>query len=266
MEFRFRAVDRRPPAYFSPSPSSSNGTFFQQPPRVATNQFMERRPNAELMRNGMVERQIEKDLIRAEIMGRRRRALEYEVMRELMMERETTMHIANRIGGRPVEERPIMQLQVQPRVAPFPLLNEFDNRRGEERFLLPARSVFDPPLLSRQVSETSLLPVPDYKRAPEDNFIMLNKGEPKKLREKRKGSPGGGGLKKKGKKELSCALCQMKKEARPARKAGVLPRTPRVKSPSENHQVQEHNHAGRVKGYAGRANAGEYFLSKFFLP
>ncbi|EOY29520.1 Uncharacterized protein TCM_037031 [Theobroma cacao] len=148
MEFKFRAVDKRPPNCFSYSSSSFNylsGQAFRPNPRF---DFNRSRPD-------QVQRELEKAQIREEIIASeiaRRRALEAEVRREMMAEREmAAMHMA-RETGLSFEHRLTMRLD--PR---RPFMHHFSNHhrwRSEERLdLLPPLPPPPPPMLPSRVTE-----------------------------------------------------------------------------------------------------------------
>ncbi|KAF2310896.1 hypothetical protein GH714_018243 [Hevea brasiliensis] len=171
------------------------------------------------MRNKTLQREIEKERIREEIIAKEIawRVLQAEVRRELMMEREMAMRVGDgEGGGSTFGERPTMRLEPRPW---FPFMNQFDNRRLEELSAFHGRGVFDWWLQSPRVSEALVAPV--VKPALEDNkdkLIVLAKPDPNHCGAKRKAAtpPEGGaaglpyaGLKKKLKEDWSCALCQV---------------------------------------------------------
>ncbi|KAF2317013.1 hypothetical protein GH714_010541 [Hevea brasiliensis] len=120
------------------------------------------------MRNQTLQCEIEKQRIREEIIAKeiaRRRVLEAEVRRELMMEREMAMRVGIRDGGLSSEERLTMRLE---QGAWFPCVNQFDNRRLEDRSAFHGHGVFDQwPRLSEA------LVLPDVKPVSEDNKDKL---------------------------------------------------------------------------------------------
>ncbi|KAJ9141179.1 hypothetical protein P3X46_031748 [Hevea brasiliensis] len=216
MEFKFRAVDGRSPAQL---PSSSTIGFFSAQAFGANYPNIDPRLSPELMRNKTLQREIEKERIREEIIAKEIawRVLQAEVRRELMMEREMAMRVGDgEGGGSTFGERPTMRLEPRPW---FPFMNQFDNRRLEELSAFHGRGVFDWWLQSPRVSEALVAPV--VKPALEDNkdkLIVLAKPDPNHCGAKRKAAtpPEGGaaglpyaGLKKKLKEDWSCALCQV---------------------------------------------------------
>ncbi|KAJ9162953.1 hypothetical protein P3X46_022683 [Hevea brasiliensis] len=213
MEFKFRAVDGKPPTLFS---SSSTLGYFSEEAFRANYPNIDPRQNPELMRNQTLQCEIEKQRIREEIIAKeiaRRRVLEAEVRRELMMEREMAMRVGIRDGGLSSEERLTMRLE---QGAWFPCVNQFDNRRLEDRSAFHGHGVFDQwPRLSEA------LVLPDVKPVSEDNkdkLIVLAKPNSNLCGAKRKAAtpPEQGavglpdaGLKKIPKEEWNCTLCNV---------------------------------------------------------
>ncbi|XVE97451.1 hypothetical protein REPUB_Repub03eG0020900 [Reevesia pubescens] len=196
MEFKFRAVDHRPPNYFPP-PSSS---FNPDPTRLE-----------------LEKAQIREEIIASEIA--RRRALEAEVRRELMMEWEmAARHIASEPGLSFVH-RLIMQVDPRP-----PLMQPHFNInrhcwRPEQLlnwFPPPPPSL---PMLPPRVTEVLDTEVKDASEGNKNKLIILAKPDPNHvIGAKRKTPPPAGtgelmlpliSLKVKPNKEWSCAICQV---------------------------------------------------------
>ncbi|XP_021814007.1 uncharacterized protein LOC110756842 isoform X2 [Prunus avium] len=95
MEFNFRSLDKRSP----PPLPSTLGYFSQHPHALRATQQTQTAP--------MIERQLEKEKIREEIMAaERRRLLEAEVRRELMLERDIAMRRAAAADGLAFDHHP----------------------------------------------------------------------------------------------------------------------------------------------------------------
>ncbi|OAY46888.2 uncharacterized protein LOC110618338 isoform X2 [Manihot esculenta] len=171
------------------------------------------------MRNQTLLREIEKERIRQEIIAEeiaRRRVLEAEVRRELMMERELPMRLGIGDGGSSFDGRLTMRLEPGPW---FPFPSRFYDRWVEERSAFHGRGVVDQGLQRPRLSEA--LVSPDVKSASKDDenkLIVLAKPNPNLCGAKRKAETppegGSGGLpdadlKKIPKEEWSCALCQV---------------------------------------------------------
>ncbi|XP_017983231.1 PREDICTED: uncharacterized protein LOC18587823 [Theobroma cacao] len=212
MEFKFRAVDKRPPNCFSYSSSSFNylsGQAFRPNPRF---DFNRSRPD-------QVQRELEKAQIREEIIASeiaRRRALEAEVRREMMAEREmAAMHMA-RETALSFEHRLTMRLD--PR---RPFMHHFSNHHrwwSEERLdLLPPLPPPPPPMLPSRVTEVLDTQMKATSEGNKNKLIILAKPDPNRVvGAKRKTPPLAGelplpliNLKKKPDEEWSCAVCQV---------------------------------------------------------
>ncbi|XP_034225015.1 uncharacterized protein LOC117634858 isoform X2 [Prunus dulcis] len=95
MEFNFRSLDKR-----SPPPLPSTLGYFSQHPHAL-------RATQQTQTAAMIERQLEKEKIREEIMAaERRRLLEVEVRRELMLERDIVMRRAAAADGLAFDHHP----------------------------------------------------------------------------------------------------------------------------------------------------------------
>ncbi|XP_008243010.1 PREDICTED: uncharacterized protein LOC103341283 isoform X2 [Prunus mume] len=95
MEFNFRSLDKR-----SPPPLPSTLGYFSQHPHAL-------RATQQTQTAAMIERQLEKEKIREEIMAaERRRLLEAEVRRELMLERDIAMRRAAAADGLAFDHHP----------------------------------------------------------------------------------------------------------------------------------------------------------------
>ncbi|KAB1211963.1 hypothetical protein CJ030_MR5G023729 [Morella rubra] len=205
MEFRFRAVDDRQPMYRSPASIASHFTdqALRGNPMVSAGlSTMDLRPNPEQMRNPndfreAIQWELEKDRIREEILVAeivRRRVIEAEVRRELMMEREMVMQkLTATAVGLSVEERLAMRL---------------DSR-------LPLLHPLDCSVLRRLSSQFDMFPMPrlpdamgfDIKPPSKINKDKLAKPNPNLSGAKWKaGTPFAW---KKPEEEWSCALCQV---------------------------------------------------------
>ncbi|TQD71460.1 hypothetical protein C1H46_043014 [Malus baccata] len=250
MEFKFRSVDERPPP---PSPSSAVSYFSAEqaafrgqtaalitstlaaistqpnfaPPRTPPPAIF-RNPNMRLnldwaqnprsVRDELIERQLEKEMIREEIIAAeiaRRWALEAEVRRELMLEREIAMRRPAGEGLGFDQDR-FGAMRFDHRVYhPFD-----DDRFGF--FASRAPAAFDSFTWRRQPEPltngfNSLpAPPPTLDLNNKDKLIILAKPDPNLSGVKRKTPPTVSaselppfGLKKKPKEEWSCALCHV---------------------------------------------------------
>ncbi|EEF33001.1 hypothetical protein RCOM_0623850 [Ricinus communis] len=216
MEFRFRAADSRPPEYFF-HPSSSGTAYFSEHAFRANYHVIDSTQDSDLMRNEMLHREMEKDRIREQIimeeMTMRRRILEAEVRREMMIEREIAMRAVGGYNDDSYEET------LEPTIlAPqFHFMNQLNNRRVEDRPAFPGRGFLDHS--PRRLSEAWA--GPDVNAAKENSkgkVVVLAKPDPNLFGVKRKAAtpPVGGThelpctvLKKKPKEEWSCALCRV---------------------------------------------------------
>ncbi|XP_068343609.1 uncharacterized protein [Pyrus communis] len=250
MEFKFRSVDERPPP---PSPSSTVSYFSSEqaafrgqtaalitstlatistqpnfaprrtpPPSIFWNPAMrlnlDPAQNPRSVYDEMIERQLEKEMIREEIIASeiaRRRALEVEVRRELMLEREIAMRRPAGEGLGFDEDR-FGAMRFDHRVRhPFD-----DDRFGFLASHAPA--TFDSftwrqqpePLTNGFKSHPASPPALDLNN--KDKLIKLAKPDPNLSGVKRKTPPTVSaselppfGLKKKPKEEWSCALCHV---------------------------------------------------------
>ncbi|XP_050203937.1 uncharacterized protein LOC126653969 [Mercurialis annua] len=209
MEFKFRAVDGRPPACFA-QPSSSTVSYFSQHSLQEDYPLMH--PDPDLMGIEEMNREIEKERIREEILHeekmRRRCILEAEVRRELMIERG--------LGALSFDNRIVMRFEPT-RPSPFHVINQFDRRS----WLNDGRPAFP----STELSQQPLQRLPQGPRivsdvTPDNNkskLIVLGKPDPNLFGLKRKAvtPPGGDAVEipyscsKKPREEWSCALCQV---------------------------------------------------------
>ncbi|GAV83205.1 zf-met domain-containing protein [Cephalotus follicularis] len=206
MEFKFRAVDDRPPTYLPPSPSV--GFFTEQELRSDNPHSLSGYRNSNDFHE-VIQREMEKEQIREEILARRvarRRLLEAEVRRELEAER-----------GLYFEER--LATRFEPRL---PFVNHFEKRGwldDRHGFSGPGGAFNGlsplPPLPDPVGSEINKAPSEVNKK---DKSIILAKPNPRMNGLKRKAlippAAGAGdlplfGIKKKPKEEWSCALCQV---------------------------------------------------------
>ncbi|KAB1211964.1 hypothetical protein CJ030_MR5G023728 [Morella rubra] len=205
MEFKFRAVDDRKPMYHSPASPASHFTeqALRGNPMVSAGlSTMDPRPNPEQMRNPndfreAIQWELEKERIREEILVAdivRRRVIEAEVRRELMIEREMVMQKPTATAvGLSVEERLPMRL---------------DSR-------LPLLHPLDCSVLRRLSSQFDMFPMPrlrdamgfDIKPPSKINNDKLAKPNPNLSGAKWKASTPF--VLKKPKEEWSCALCQV---------------------------------------------------------
>ncbi|KAH9768697.1 hypothetical protein KPL71_011698 [Citrus sinensis] len=139
MEFKFREIDDRTTPYrSSPSPSSQSSSYLSDQ-ALRGNYSMD--PN--FLNNPRhfytIQREIEKQIIRHEIITHeiitaeveRRRLLEEEVRRELMIEREMAMYRAREMGLS-IDDRFSMQLHTS-----YPLMHQSNNCWLEDRFPFP---------------------------------------------------------------------------------------------------------------------------------
>lgn len=224
MEFKFRAVDDRPP-YLSSSPSMIN-YFTEQALRAGYSNngilLNELLSNPSDMREA-IQRELEKERIREEIIAReiaRRRLLEAEVRRELLMEQELML-------TKTEFKSPVSSAM---RLDRFPLFHQSDSRALQERL---SRSLAQRLALQARQEMLAALETgtsfqrgveaagPEVKPFPEvnkDRVILLPKPGQNLSGAKRKATtpPTVGvnelssvGSKKKLKEEWSCALCQV---------------------------------------------------------
>ncbi|KAL5772928.1 hypothetical protein ACOSQ2_012852 [Xanthoceras sorbifolium] len=217
MEFKFRAGDDRPPPNLSAS-SSSMSFFSEQALRANYSTD----PNFIRSQIEMytIQREIEKEKIRLEIIAAenvRRRLLEEEVRRELMMERETAGRVSSETGLS-TEESHTTQLDLR-----FPFKHKLDNVLLEDRLAFPEnRSLgFGLDMLPPIFPQLSDAVMDENKSIVEVNkkgkLIMLAKPDPNLCGIKRKAEtlPAAPGelpftnMKKKAKEEWSCALCEV---------------------------------------------------------
>ncbi|XP_065631914.1 uncharacterized protein LOC112025121 isoform X3 [Quercus suber] len=214
MEFKFRAVDDRPPPPPPPHPTAPSTFNYvsKQALRVSAGfSTTSPRPNLEQIQNpndtreAIVQRELEKARIREEIIAAeitRRRLLEAEVRRELMIEREMALRRLSAEGRISVEYG--LSMHTFDGGFAFPsCINAFDMFP----MLPPPRLPEAMPVNVRPPSETN-----------KDKLIVLAKPAPNISGAKRKAetaSAGGTselppfGLKKRPKEEWSCAICQV---------------------------------------------------------
>ncbi|KAL7237514.1 hypothetical protein ACSBR2_003753 [Camellia fascicularis] len=142
MEFKFRAIDEQASTYLPPPSSSSSSSisyFTEQALRAGYSGPDFGRP-AEFFRNPndvreAIQRELEKQRIREEIVAgeiARKRLLEAEVRREMLMEREMALRGAERFSlfsG----SAAVSAMQFEPRLS---LLHQSDGRSLEERLAL----------------------------------------------------------------------------------------------------------------------------------
>ncbi|XP_059454459.1 uncharacterized protein LOC132184738 isoform X2 [Corylus avellana] len=207
MEFKFRAVDERPP--ICPNPPSSISYFTEHALRG---------PGP--MRNPgdvreAIEWELEKDRIREELIVAdiaRRRVLEAEVRTALMIEREMAMRRLAATAtpeGLSLEER--LAMRFDPRLPQ--LIHPF------ESFAFPGcgGAIDTFPMMPRLL-EAMPLDIKPPREINKDKLIVLAKPDPNLSGTKRKAvtPPAGStselppfGLKKRPKEEWSCALCQV---------------------------------------------------------
>ncbi|KAB2614354.1 hypothetical protein D8674_043028 [Pyrus ussuriensis x Pyrus communis] len=224
MEFKFRSVDERPP----PPPSPAGCYFSCYQPAFGGQIAMFRNPDMRLnldplhnprsVHDEMIERQLEKERIREEIIAAeivRRQALEAEVRRELMLEREIAMRRPS-VEGLGFDQVRFGAVRFDQRVHhPFD-----DDQFGLFASLAPA--AFDrgtwrrqqEPLTNGFKAIPAPPPVSDLNN--KDKLILLAKPDPNLSGVRRKTPPTVGaselppfGLKKKPKEEWSCALCHV---------------------------------------------------------
>ncbi|XWS17794.1 hypothetical protein CRYUN_Cryun33cG0098300 [Craigia yunnanensis] len=207
MEFRFRAVDHRPPnhfSYFSSSFNSLSGQGF--------------RPNPNFNQPDPILWELEKAQIREEIIASeiaRRRALEAEVRRELMAEWEMAARHRARATGLSLDHRLTMRFDHR-----LPFMHHFNNDHhrwwpGERFNFFPP----PPPMLPPRVPEVLDTEVKDSSEGSKNKLIILAKPDPNRIiGAKRKTPPPAGAgelplplinLKKKPNEEWSCAICQV---------------------------------------------------------
>ncbi|XP_052295354.1 uncharacterized protein LOC102608936 isoform X3 [Citrus sinensis] len=220
MEFKFREIDDRTTPYrSSPSPSSQSSSYLSDQ-ALRGNYSMD--PN--FLNNPRhfytIQREIEKQIIRHEIITHeiitaeveRRRLLEEEVRRELMIEREMAMYRAREMGLS-IDDRFSMQLHTS-----YPLMHQSNNCWLEDRFPFP----WNP---SMGFGHNGLPPnfLPHFSNGPwsglevnkKDKLIMLPKPDSNTCGSKKKAAtpPAGSGelpsTNSNKPKEWSCALCQV---------------------------------------------------------
>ncbi|XP_022728839.1 uncharacterized protein LOC111284446 [Durio zibethinus] len=210
MEFKFRAVDKRQPNYFLPSSSSFN---------PSSGQGIRPNPNFNRNRPDSIQWELEKAQIREEIIASemaRRRALEAEVRRELMAEREMAAWHRARETSLPFEH--MLTVRLDPRL-PF-MHHHFNNHhrwRPEQSF-----NLFPPPplpMMPPQLTEILDSEVKDTSEGNKNKLIILAKPDPNRVvGAKRKTPPPAGtgelplpliSLKKIPNEEWSCAICQV---------------------------------------------------------
>ncbi|KAF3958014.1 hypothetical protein CMV_017027 [Castanea mollissima] len=214
MEFKFRAVDDRPPPPPPPHPTapSTSNYVSKQALRVSAGfSTTNPRPNLEQIQipndtqEAIVQRELEKAQIREEIIAAeitRRRLLEAEVRRELMIEREMALRRLSAEGGISFEYG--LSMHTFEGGFAFPsCINAFNMFPMLPLLRLPEAMPVD----VRPPSETN-----------KDKLIVLAKPTPNVSGAKRKAetaSAGGTselppfGLKKRPKEEWSCAICQV---------------------------------------------------------
>ncbi|KAH9704137.1 hypothetical protein KPL70_011342 [Citrus sinensis] len=219
MEFKFREIDDRTTPYrSSPSPSSQSSSYLSDQ-ALRGNYSMD--PN--FLNNPRhfytIQREIEKQIIRHEIITHeiitaeveRRRLLEEEVRRELMIEREMAMYRAREMGLS-IDDRFSMQLHTS-----YPLMHQSNNCWLEDRFPFP----WNP---SMGFGHNGLPPnfLPHFSNGPwsglevnkKDKLIMLVKPYPNLCGSKQEAAtlPAGSGelplTSSKKPTDWSCALCQ----------------------------------------------------------
>ncbi|KAH9704141.1 hypothetical protein KPL70_011342 [Citrus sinensis] len=220
MEFKFREIDDRTTPYrSSPSPSSQSSSYLSDQ-ALRGNYSMD--PN--FLNNPRhfytIQREIEKQIIRHEIITHeiitaeveRRRLLEEEVRRELMIEREMAMYRAREMGLS-IDDRFSMQLHTS-----YPLMHQSNNCWLEDRFPFP----WNP---SMGFGHNGLPPnfLPHFSNGPwsglevnkKDKLIMLPKPDSNTCGSKKKAAtpPAGSGelpsTSSNKSKEWSCVLCQV---------------------------------------------------------
>ncbi|KAH9768699.1 hypothetical protein KPL71_011698 [Citrus sinensis] len=220
MEFKFREIDDRTTPYrSSPSPSSQSSSYLSDQ-ALRGNYSMD--PN--FLNNPRhfytIQREIEKQIIRHEIITHeiitaeveRRRLLEEEVRRELMIEREMAMYRAREMGLS-IDDRFSMQLHTS-----YPLMHQSNNCWLEDRFPFP----WNP---SMGFEHNGLPPnfLPHFSNGPwsglevnkKDKLIMLPKPDTSVCGSKQKAAtpPAGSGelpsTSSNKSKEWSCVLCQV---------------------------------------------------------
>ncbi|XWS26237.1 hypothetical protein CRYUN_Cryun26dG0014300 [Craigia yunnanensis] len=207
MEFKFRAVDNRPPNHFSFSSSSFNSLSGQG--------F---RPHPNFNRPDPIQWELEKAQIREEIIASeivRRRALEAEVRRELMAEWEMAARHRARETGLSFEHRLTMRLDHR-----LPFMHHFNN--NHHRWRLQERSNFLPPplpMLPPRVTDVLDTEVKGTSEGNKNKLIIMAKPNPNYVvGAKRKTPPPAGAgelplplisLKRKPNEEWSCAICQV---------------------------------------------------------
>ncbi|KAL5547523.1 hypothetical protein UlMin_002754 [Ulmus minor] len=212
MEFKFRAVDDRPPS--NPSPSSSFNFLSEQALRADFSTSV-LKPNLDQMRNPNDLRELikrEEELVREEILLAeiaKRRALELEVRREVIsLERELYMRRAASEGFS-FQDR-LATMQCDPRLRLIHSINE----RLAFSSCSATFNAFPSARLSNDIAPKLDNPLESNK----DKVILLAKPDPNTFVAKRKAEtpPEVGanelhpfGLKKKPKEDWSCALCQV---------------------------------------------------------
>ncbi|THF97320.1 hypothetical protein TEA_013075 [Camellia sinensis var. sinensis] len=137
MEFKFRAIDEQASTYLPPPSSSSSSISYFTEQALRGPDFG--RP-AEFFRNPndvreAIQRELEKQRIREEIVAgeiARKRLLEAEVRREMLMEREMALRGAERFSTFSGSAA-VSAMQFEPRLS---LLHQSDGRSLEERLAL----------------------------------------------------------------------------------------------------------------------------------
>ncbi|KAK4604802.1 hypothetical protein RGQ29_013030 [Quercus rubra] len=206
MEFKYRAVDDRPPPppLHPTAPSTSNYVSKQALRATSLRPNLEQIQNPNDTREAIVQRELEKARIREEIIAAeitRRRLLEVEVRRELMIEREMALRRLSAEGRISFEYGLSM--------------HTFDGG-----FAFPSCiSAFDmfPMLPQPRLPEAMPVDVRPPSETNKDKLIVLAKPTPNISGAKRKAettSAGGTselppfGIKNRPKEEWSCAICQ----------------------------------------------------------
>ncbi|KAK9275943.1 hypothetical protein L1049_023218 [Liquidambar formosana] len=242
MEFKFRAVDDRPPSFFPPP--SGVSYFTEQALRASYSTTTEFR-RSELLRNPSdvreaIQRELEKERIREEIIVAeitRKRMLEAEVRRELMIERALVLGRPDGFSAIFASPSPSPAMRIEPRL---PLLSQSDGsmsleerisrsleerlgRSLEERIAFQARREvgnisLDVSPLQRTLEAAQTPEVKPPSEASKEKLIFMAKPDPNLSGTKRKAvTPPAVGAsehhsvasKKKPKEEWSCALCQV---------------------------------------------------------
>ncbi|GMP63970.1 hypothetical protein CsSME_00025444 [Camellia sinensis var. sinensis] len=234
MEFKFRAIDEQASTYLPPPSSSSSSIsyFTEQALRAGYSGPDFGRP-AEFFRNPndvreAIQRELEKQRIREEIVAgeiARKRLLEAEVRREMLMEREMALRGAERFSlfsG----SAAVSAMQFEPRLS---LLHQSDGRSLEERLALSLEDRLGyqarrgnggfGTFSFQHNAEPKISEVKTPSEVSKEKIIFLGKPEESFSGAKRKavtppvsgGSelPSISGSNKKLKEEWSCALCHV---------------------------------------------------------